>query len=180
MKFFFVSLILVLSSLFTYLYFYLGFENEVKNLGVVEEEFYLLAKKHIGPYHKINEVITEVEMNSEQKRIPCPLTFGNYLDNPQIADENRLRSEGGCISSKDIYSQLEFENPNIYSKILPLKKYVKFSFSGSPAISPFKVYPAAEEWFNKTQYSRGSSVLEIYKVNGKTMTTYYYFPIDTH
>ena len=177
MKIFLVSFLTVTLGLFGYLYFYLGFSQDVKNEGLVEETFYILGTQHVGAYHKINAVITEVENWAQKNRVPCPLTFGNYLDNPQIADENRLRSEGGCLSMNPIFSHLKEDSAKFFTRQIPLQKYLKFSFSGSPAISPFKVYPAAEKWFASTNYKRGQSVLEVYEVSGKAMTTHYYFPV---
>ena len=178
MKLFLVGILTLAISFFTYLYFYLGFSQEVKNEGLVQENFYLLGSQHVGAYHKINTVINEVESWAQNNRVACPYTYGHYFDDPKIADENRLRSEGGCLSKNPIYEKFKESKAKISAHQLPLQKYLKFSFSGSPAISPFKVYPAAEKWFEQTKYKRGKAVLEVYEVFGNKMTTHYYFPVE--
>ena len=179
MKLFLIGFVTLTSGLFLYLFFHLGFAKKVINDGLVEETFYIIGTSHLGPYYKINAVIQDVESWAQRMQISCPFTFGLYLDNPHIADENRLRSEGGCISKQpypvEVHQQVL--NSHYFTRKLEQKKYLKFSFSGSPAISPFKVYPAANDWFNETGYPRGTAVLEIYKMNGNKMTTEYYFPI---
>lgn len=178
MKLFLAFLLSSLILLFTYLFFHLGFFKQPNNLGLVEEEFFLLAQEHVGPYHKISDIIIGVEQWARQNHIPCSLTFGLYLDDPYMVDENRLRSEGGCLAKSDIYSEYNIkDNAKLMLKSLPLQTYLKLSFTGSPAIGPWKVYPLAEEWFKNTKYSRDKSVLEVYEVSGDKMTTFYYFPI---
>ena len=167
-----------MTGLFAYFYFYLGFSKEVINQGIVEDKFYVLGTSHVGPYHKINALITEVETWTKENNIPCPLTFGLFLDDPKISEENRLRSEVGCLTKTPVYESYTEKSTKYFVKQLPNKRFLKFSFSGSPAISPFVVYPKAEEWFQKTNYKQDKFVLEVYEQFGNSLTTHYYFPIE--
>lgn len=149
------------------------------NLGVVEQEFYVLGTPHTGPFYKINEKISEVEKWASQNSLPCTKTFGYFIDSPKMDDESRLRSEGGCISLTYKYEDLAQVPPRFFKKKFLKRKYLLLRFSGSPAISPFKVYPKAEEWFQQTQFERGKTTLEVYEIFGNRITTDYYFPIST-
>jgi hypothetical protein len=67
---------------------------------------------------------------------------------------------------------------------LKLKKWapgttLHLSFDGSPAISPFKVYPAAEDWFAQNRKKISPGILEIYDLKARgQLTTHYYFPLE--
>ncbi|MFP5519863.1 MAG: hypothetical protein ACLGGX_08165, partial [Bdellovibrionia bacterium] len=68
-------------------------EIEQKNIEVI----YLLAKNHMGPYHTTVKAIEEVEAWALNNKLDCRFSFGQYLDNPDQIDSDRLRSRGGCM-----------------------------------------------------------------------------------
>ncbi len=59
----------------------------------------VLMRDHLGAYHKIAGLITEVETWARVHGEPCTITFGQYFDHPEQTDEDRLRSRGGCVLS---------------------------------------------------------------------------------
>lgn len=176
MKSFILAFISLVIGFAIYLFFHLGANKGVENLGIVDQKFYLLAKPHAGPFYKISTVIEEVESWAKRNNLSCDFTFGLYIDDPKMNDENRLRSEGGCLSLTLPYDQVTL--PNYWtSKTLEMQTYALFKFTGSPAIGPFKVYPAAEKWFADSGYTLERPVLEVYELKGHQLTTLYYFPI---
>lgn len=161
----------------TTLYFRLGGYKEVVISPPESKEFYLLYKKHLGPYHKIAPVIESVENWAHQKKIDCPATFGEYLDDPQKVDnEDRLRSRGGCVLNRPLE---ELEEEDLFFDHKSERTYVKAIFDGAPSISPFKVYPKVSEWLQQNRLKISGPVIEIYHVEGtQGLTTEYYFPVE--
>lgn len=168
---FFVSGIIVFA---TTLYFKLGSHLPVQLEDFKGPAYHLIYKEHTGSYHKITHRLEEVEQWAAENNIPCHKTFGLYLDNPQVIEELRLRSEGGCVTTHEVSSLPK----DFHFKTIPSTKYLKATFHGSPSIGPFKVYPKAKEWFAQKRIKMEGPVLEIYEMNGlESMTTTYLFPI---
>lgn len=158
------------------MYFNLGVNKDPKILGEKESEFHFLYKDNVGPYHEVSKEILAIEKLARDNQIACRKTFGEYLDNPELVDPDRLRSRIGCIlEDPKVVGNSTPEGLKILSK--PLKKYLLISFDGSPAIGPFKVYPLAENKWNHEGSDNG--VIEVYTVleGGKSMITEYYFPL---
>lgn len=168
------GLIVSFIGLGAYLYFYLGMNREVNVDGPKPVLFWLLYKEHRGAYHKIGPILNEVEKKALDKSIPCINTFGLFLDDPKTVDEDRLRSEVGCVLTEqipDIPEGLK-QKEWIHEQALHLK------FEGSPSIGPFKVYPKAEEWMTENRKTMPEQVLEMYSLSPKgELTTHYYFPV---
>ena len=141
MKTLLLSVFLGIIFLGTYLYFYLGAFKDVHVHLVEVPSFHILYKKHIGPYHKINEVILSIEQWAQKHNLPCSQSFGEYLDKPGEVDEDRLRSHGGCLTPKTDVPLPE----GFFQRTLEANKYISAEFSGSPAIGPFVVYPQTRE-----------------------------------
>lgn len=167
----FVSFFLVTAIFF---YFRLGFYKEVRlekmNSAI---DMHLIYKEHRGPYHRINNIIKEVEEWAEIENIDCPKTFGEYFDDPSRIDPDRLKSHGGCVvnqkpESLPVHIKYKYHEPKVY-----LKAY----FEGSPAIGPMKVYPAIQDWLFKNEIQQNGAILETYTVYGDNMKTEYLVPL---
>jgi AraC family transcriptional regulator len=169
-----LSIATVLVTLCVYLYIHLGIAKPVSLKVEKRGPFSLLFKPHMGPYYLINGVIKEVESWALSHNIACSKTFGEYIDNPATVDEDRLRSRGGCVLTTPIETppqELEYQNRGE-------RLYVVAEFSGSPAVSPYKVYPKVQEYLIEQRLKSSGPVVEIYTVNGNQMTTEYLFAID--
>lgn len=140
----------------------------------------LLYKAHTGAYHKINDVIKEVEAWALEQNLPCKRTFGEYLDDPRTAEEARLRSNGGCILDGIQSVTMAGILPGGFEmRTLESRPYVKAEFEGAPSISPFKVYPKAMSYLEENRLELKGAVFEIYSIQGdKKAHTEYLFPID--
>jgi AraC family transcriptional regulator len=159
-----------------YLAFHLGVWRGVNVEVISEPARTLLARDHKGPYHKINDVIVSVEKWAAQNNVPCPRTFGQYLDDPGKTAEERLRSRGGCVVDPAGLPQ-ELPEDLILSQ-LEAGRFVHAQFLGSPAIGPWRVYPRLKEFIKKEDLKTNDTTLEIYTVTGQNeMTTDYYVPI---
>lgn len=159
-----------------YLYFYLGANRPVTLEQVALPEMKLVFKEHLGAYHKINAAIEEVEAWAKKNNLSCPQTFGRYLDDPKVVDEDRLRSEAGCIMAAE--APLELTEPGFHQQILRAGQYVRASFAGSPAIGPWRVYPRLKEFIAENHLQTEAVTIEIYQLDGKGgMTTTYLVPL---
>jgi len=169
---FIISSIVVFS---TTLYFRLGGYKDVQIERSEQPGFHIIFKPHTGPYHKINSVIKNVEKWAQDNKVSCTKTFGEYIDDPKITEEARLRSRGGCITN----SKVDHLSDDIEYLFVEKMKVLKATFNGSPAIGPLKVYPKVEDWMLANRLSLSGSVFEIYIViNEKEVQTEYLFPIQ--
>lgn len=164
-------------SLGTYLYFHLGVYHPVQ-LEVQERgPFVLLYKTHLGPYFKINKSIEEIESWAKLQKLDCSVTFGEYLDDPQSADEDRLRSHAGCILNQ----KPEIALPDGYSlEERPVGRFVIGQFSGSLAVGPYTVYPKAYEFISQQRLKQNGPVIEVYRLREGRIDTEFLFPILSH
>lgn len=157
----------------------LGVLKDPVVLGEETREFHLLYKDHIGPYHNIVETISKVEAFALENRIACRQTFGEFLDNPELVDPDRLRSRVGCVLNDP--SVVTVDLPKGISLLTkPKRNYFKISFDGSPAIGPMKVYPLAKsKWSAEMNSNTDDGVIEIYIISngGKEILTEYFFPL---
>lgn len=173
MRNFLLAIPLLLLVAVAYLTFNLGV---FKTVALQEGEYgdlLLLYRDHVGPYHKISDLINEAEKWAGENHIDCRKTFGQFLDDPQVVEHERLRSRAGCVLS---------QMPNVPApdfKLMEIKKqnYVIAEFEGSPWIGPYKVYNKANYFAASRGQTLLSPVTEIYEVfNGNRLKTTYLFP----
>lgn len=157
-----------------HLYSHLGLSEPVEIATGEAGPFVMLYKEHRGPYYLIAPIIAEVEKWALQQNLGCSRTFGHYLDDPESSDEDRLRSEGGCLLATPPAQPL----PEGYQvKEIPLKKYVMARYKGSPGFSPFTVYPKVKTFVYDNRIKIGVGAIEIYEIHGSRVTTQYLFEI---
>lgn len=143
-----------------------------------ETQFHILFKEHIGPYHKIVPVIKDVETWAKEHKISCTKTFGEFLDDPEDSDSERMRSYGGCVltANTKIITKLP---KGFSSKKIQLNNHIFAEFTGSPGIGPWKVYSPVFELIEKRRFKRQLPTYEVYEITGPdSMTTRYYFPFN--
>ena len=144
----------------------------------------IIYKEHTGAYHKIVSTIQQVETWAKENKLKCRLSFGEYFDNPSMAEEGRLKSRGGCMIDPLSTDELVIFNKlnlpaDFKTDIIPETKAVVALFSGTPGIGPMKVYPKAEEFIQKGKLKKKGSVIEIYEVfDHKSMNTTYLWPVE--
>lgn len=153
----------------------LGAFRDVQISTVELDKQFIIYKEHLGSYHKIVPVIEEVETWAKAHGESCQRSFGKYLDNPEIVDESRLRSQGGCVLVREISNM----PPEYQVGEIPAGKYVQARFEGSPGIGPMKVYPRVRKFAEVQRIRLKDWVVEIYEVHGHdAMTTTYLFPME--
>lgn len=177
----FFAITIGLLIFFLYLLQYTG---AFKSVPVAVDErgpYTLIAASHTGAYHKIVEKIEGVEKWAKQNGLSCRLSFGEFLDNPRLSEEGRLRSFGGCLidpmdlKELSLVEQLKSKLPEGFEiREFPKSKVVVALFSGAPSIGPMKVYPKAEEFMQNGSLNPTGTVLEIYEIHSqKSVTTTY-------
>ncbi len=143
--------------------------------------YFVVSKDHMGAYHKIAAVITEVETWAKANGEPCSLSFGEYYDNPETVDEDRLRSRGGCITSNDNVKTIASNGllpPSYSTSTIDHRDALVASFDGSPAIGPWKVYSKVMADMKTLDLELNGPVLEIYEILSATSgRTRYIFPV---
>ena len=173
LKWFFIFLFGGIATVAISLYFKLGAYKDVQVEVKDVPAMHIVYKKHFGPYHKISPVIELVEAWAVKNDIQCFTSFGLYIDDPKETDADRLKSEGGCLIKGAVAKEnlpLDFEQ-----KTLPAKKYIVATFTGSPAIGPFVVYPKASEWAIENRFKLLSPTIETYQMENKQVVTTYLF-----
>jgi AraC family transcriptional regulator len=157
-----------------------------KDVGIVTQSdgpFLILSKQHLGPYHKIAEVILEVEAWARSQGEPCTLSFGEFFDDPERTDEDRLRSRAGCILSKTSKTEIQSLTSKLadgYSiQTIEKRLYSIATFHGAPSLGPVKVYPKIREYLDLNRLKLDGSVIEIYEVHSASSgSTRYLFPVE--
>ncbi len=158
-----------------YLANYLGAFKSVLIEEKISGPFHFLYKSHVGPYHKINEILAEVENWAKQNQLNCQKTFGEYLDNPETVDEKRLRANVGCLIDQPLLDAPE----GLQQKTLQARKFVTAKFEGASSIGPLKVYPRVKEYFRKMNYQFPETSIEVYQIHSQNaMTTEYFFVLN--
>lgn len=178
MKYVLVFVFVAVISFGVFLANYLGAFKGVDISEATQGPFKTIFVEHVGPYHKVNKQIGRIEAYMQSQGITCGRTFGEYLDDPQVVEEARLRSKVGCI--------LEGEPPKLVEGLqlgeIPARKYVVAVFTGSPGIGPLKVYPRVNDYMLKNNLKQTGAVIEIYEIHSITvknaMTTTYLFPVQ--
>ena len=165
------SLVVVLA---VYLYFYLGIYRPVTVTLEPRGPFYLVFKPHLGPYHQILPVIHEVETWASGHHLNCQTTFGEFLDDPQTVDEDRLRARAGCV----LTAPLPAPPADFEYQARAERTYAVGHFAGSPAIGPYKVYPKVQTFLEEHRLKSSSPIIEVYTVKGEDVLTEYLFAID--
>jgi AraC family transcriptional regulator len=148
----------------------------------------VIYKEHVGAYHQIVSKIQDVETWAKENSLKCRLSFGEYFDNPDMVEEGRLKSRGGCLIDPLVAEESVILNKIISegkipadfkTDLIPESKSVVAIFSGTPGIGPMKVYPKAEDFIQKHSLKKKGSVIEIYEVfDRKSMNTTYLWPVE--
>ncbi|MES2962778.1 MAG: GyrI-like domain-containing protein [Bdellovibrionota bacterium] len=135
----------------------------------------VVSRQHDGAYHQIVPVIEEVEKWARANGEACKHSFGEFLDDPKVVDEDRLKSHGGCLVEKEWATGL----PEHFSyRELPRRKFLVAKFDGAPGIGPMKVYPRAMREISGRGLQIDGPVIEMYEIlpENRVLTTYL-FPI---
>jgi AraC family transcriptional regulator len=173
MRNFLLTIPLIFLAAVIYLIFNLGVFKEVSIQESTYPEMILIYKDHVGPYHKIGDIIKEVEAWAKDKNINCSKSFGQYMDDPRVAEHERLRSRGGCIVDRTI-AELPAD---LKTMTVPARNYYIATFGGSPWIGPYKVYRKVFSLAESQGKPISEPVIEIYELLGTNeMQTTYLFP----
>ena len=174
-RYFFLLLLVSLIALVAYLFFYLGLYKSADVRRESRGPLQLLFISHIGAYHEIGPTIREVELWAQAHHVDCAKTFGEYLDDPQAMDQDRLRSRGGCVVNAKPSAPLD---PGLEYVEYPAGDYVVGRFSVSPAVGPWKVYPKIKQFMFDQRFRTSAGAIEIYSVHGDAVDTEYLFRLD--
>ncbi len=173
-KWIFLGFIAVVSFLFLYIASYVGAFRDVTWEEGVRGPYHLVYQQNRGPYQKISATIVDAEKAFEALGHTCELTFGRFLDNPNVTDSDRLRSESGCLFASEPPAV-----PEGYEyMVLDEAEYLVANFNGAPSVGPLKVYPEARKRLSERGLSEELTPLEIYKLTpGEGVHTTYLFSL---
>lgn len=157
-----------------YLFYYLGYYKPVQITIEDRPAMHLLFKNHLGAYHGIGNLLQEVESWTMKSKIDCPKTFGEFEDDPQAVDQDRLRSRAGCVLNLPVTG----DTAPYLQETRAARTYVVARFEGAPGIGPFKVYPKVQDYFQEQRLKSAGAVIEVYSVNGSQVTTEFLFPAE--
>lgn len=174
MKFLIAFVALAIFAMISGMLIYLGAFKPVDINASEAGPFKLVYKPHLGAYHKIVPDIEVVEKWATEHGEPCISSFGEYLDDTKIVDEDRLHSNGGCLVNNDWNGKLP---EGLVYREIPRRLFVVANFAGAPSIGPQKVYPRVAEYFTSEGLKIDGAVIEIYeRLPGARLLTHYHFP----
>jgi len=131
----------------------------------------LIYENVTGAYNQASKISNKVyyELLNNYK-IETFKGFGIYYDNPKNVEQNKLRSEVGCIGENIDIKTLEKIKEHFQVKKLPIDNYLvaEFPFKGFPSIiiGMIKVYPIMEKYIVENGFEDGP-IMEIYDVKNK-------------
>ncbi|MES2801984.1 MAG: GyrI-like domain-containing protein [Bdellovibrionota bacterium] len=183
------TLFAVTIGLIVFFLYLMQYTGAFKGVTVTTDQrgpYTLIYKDYTGAYHKIVSTIEDVEKWTRSQGLKCRLSFGEYLDNPALVEEGRLRARGGClIDPKDeneakLFATLKDKLPEDFkTEVYAETKAAVALFTGAPGIGPLKVYPRADDYVKENNLQRKGPVLEIYEVLEKnSMQTLYIWPLN--
>lgn len=173
LKGFLLGSVIAISYFVFYLISHLGLFRPVQFTEESRASYFVIFKEHTGSYNQVSEVISNVEREIKSKKLDCAKTFGQYLDDPNLTDEDRLRSWGGCISDHPYPDGI----PDFRTAEFPAQKYFVAHFDGSPAVGPWKVYGNAKREMDQRRLTPRGETIEIYTLGGSSISTEYLFPL---
>ncbi len=136
-----LGIVLGVSSFGAVVFWKVGYFKKVEISESIVGPYTMLYQEHIGAYHKVSAKILEVENWVKNNGLKCKKSFGLYLDHPDLVPEDKLRSEVGCLFKPamglgDTLKKSPFKTKNYKGKLR-----LQATFTGSPALTPIKVYP---------------------------------------
>lgn len=177
-KYVLVFIVVAVISFGLFLSNYLGAYSKVDISESTQGPFQTVYLDYMGPYHKISKQLEKVENYMKEQGAPCGRTFGEYLDDPQVVEEARLRARAGCIVETVPANLPEW----LKADVMQPRHYVVAVFTGSPGIGPLKVYPKVNTFMLEKKFKQNGPVVEIYEIHSITeknaMTTTYLFPVQ--
>lgn len=159
---------------------YLGAFKHVAIATAEDGPIRIVYKPHLGAYHKIVPDIETVEAWAAHHNEACKASFGEYLDDATLIDEDRLHSNGGCVVTADWTGRLQdTESAGLVYREIPRRLYVVADFDGAPSIGPQKVYPKVKSYLEAQGLKADGPVIEIYeRIDGRGLQTHYHFPVQ--
>jgi hypothetical protein len=163
MVFLVIALILLLLTL---IYGFFGGFHKV-NIQTINTGGEILVYENItGAYNQASKISNKIYYELlNQYGIETTKGFGIFYDNPKNVEQNKLRSEIGCVVENIDDDTLDKLKANFQVKILPNENCLvaEFPFRGFPSImmGMIKVYPIIGKYIIKNNFKDGP-IMEIY------------------
>jgi hypothetical protein len=164
----------VIGLLFAYIIWNVGLLKPVYIETKQLPKSILVYKNVIGPYHKLSETFYEIENFAKTEGWECPKTFGLFYDDPNQAEQDRLRADIGCYLEASPLGS----TGDLIIKEQPATTALVGSFDGAPWLTAFKVYGALQRESLKLNLRiKNGPVMEIYEPKGSQFITHVVFEI---
>jgi DNA-binding transcriptional regulator YhcF (GntR family) len=158
-----VGIVLVL---LTAVYGFFGGFHKVKIQTISTGGEILVYENVTGAYNQAVKITNKVYYELlNQYGIETKKGFGIFYDNPKNVEQNKLRSEIGCVVEDIDKNTLDRVKANFQVKILSRENCLvaEFPFRGFPSIimGMIKVYPIIGKYIIENNYEDGP-IMEIY------------------
>ena len=132
----------------------------------------LAYREVIGNYRQSGPVSNEIYDQLQKKiKLETFRGFGIYYDEPGKVEDEKLRSDVGCIIEKKDSDKINLIKNFLLVKTLPEKKYLTVEFPYRNPLSSlmgiFKVYPVLKKEAQKINPGFEGSVMEIWDIPQK-------------
>jgi hypothetical protein len=159
----------------------LGAFKDVKMEKATAGPFLLYGVRHEGAYHEISKKIFQIEIWAQKTGIPCKQTFGLYVEDPYLVENERLISYGGCVAKGEDFELIKSKQnlmPGLKLIQINQNQFITGFFEGSPWIGPYKVYSRAQRWADEENSTSIFPALEIYQTDKIHIQTTYFFQVS--
>lgn len=165
----FISIIVLFLSVYAYFGGFKTIEFEEKNAGGE-----MFVYENVTGSYRQSPVVMDSIYYALLNDFGIEATKGAsiYYDNPQLVEEENLRSEIGCLLDTPVDSILIAKLSDRFKvKALPEGRYVIGEFPNKGSLSVIvgilNVYPALDKFINERRYKVNGPITEIYDVPSK-------------
>jgi hypothetical protein len=159
----FAVVVFILFIAFIIAAWYLGVFATVDITARDSGPYYLVTSSELSPYQEISRKNEHLDIMLAGRGIKYENFVGILYNNPIESTISKLRIKGGVIvkDSVAVDSLLHFERIN--RRLVAVAR-----LKAHPAIAPFKIYPALQEWVQLHNYFllKEMTILEHYKEDG--------------
>ncbi|MFA5113902.1 MAG: GyrI-like domain-containing protein [Candidatus Margulisiibacteriota bacterium] len=156
-----VALVLIVAAWLAYMGVFSTPKVTVQKVG----PYTLVYEEYVGPYSNTGKVIQRVYDGCTLEGVMTEKGFGIYLNDPKMVDQNKMRSEIGCVLEAKDFGKARQLRKKFKIKTWRASDCLVAEFpirnNLSYMIGPFKAYPELNKAMNAKKAELGAC-MELY------------------
>ncbi len=165
-----IAAIIIVSFIIVFL-LYMGTFSKVTIKEQVKGPYTFAYVEHIGPYHEVGKVMTELDNKMRDLGFNSTNGLGVYYDDPKKVSKEKLRSKVGSIIAAADMDKIEANRGKLNFETIEKKNYLVSEFPIKNMLSymlgPMKIYPAFAKYLKEEKIAVPDKGLELYDMTNK-------------